>query len=44
MDVATVTADDLATAIVEELGRPLDYLPVETDGAQRAGELIHELV
>jgi len=30
--------------IVEELGRPLDYLPVETDGAQRAGELIHELV
>jgi len=30
--------------IVEELGRPLDHLPVETDGAQRAAELIHELV
>ena len=44
MDLATVTADDLATAIVEELGRPLDYLPVETDGAQKAAELIHELV
>jgi hypothetical protein len=40
----TVTADDLAAAIVEELDRPLDYLPVETDGAQRAAELIHELV
>jgi predicted glycosyltransferase len=44
MDLATVTADDLAAAIVEELDRPLDYLPVETDGAQRAAELIHELV
>jgi pimeloyl-ACP methyl ester carboxylesterase/predicted glycosyltransferase len=44
MNLATVTADDLATAIVDELDRRLDYLPVETDGAQRAAELIHELV
>ena len=44
MDLARTTADDLATAIVDELHRPLDYLPVETDGAQRAAELIHELV
>lgn len=44
MDLATTTADDLATAIVDELDRPLDYLPVETDAAQRAAEFIHELV
>jgi pimeloyl-ACP methyl ester carboxylesterase/predicted glycosyltransferase len=43
MNLATVTADDLATAIVDELDRRLDYLPVEADGAQRAAELIHEL-
>ena len=44
MDVAQVTADDIATAIVDELHREIDYLPVETDGAQRAAELILELV
>jgi predicted glycosyltransferase len=44
MDLATTTADNLATAILDELDQPPDYLPVETDGAQRAAELIHELL
>ena len=44
MDVTRVTPEDLAAAIVDELHRPVDYLPVETDGAHRAAELILELV
>jgi len=44
MDLATTTREDLATAIIDELDRPLDYLPVETDAAQRAAEFINELV
>jgi pimeloyl-ACP methyl ester carboxylesterase/predicted glycosyltransferase len=44
MDLATAAADDLAAAIVDEVDRRPDYLPVETDGAQRAAELIHELI
>lgn len=44
MDLAATTPEDLANAAVEELDRPIDYLPVETDGAQRAGELILDLV
>jgi hypothetical protein len=43
IDLAGVDADDLAGAIVEEFDRPLDYLPVETDGARRAAGLIDEL-
>ena len=44
MDLAKTTREDLATAIIDELDRPLDYLPVEMDAAQRAAELINELV
>jgi pimeloyl-ACP methyl ester carboxylesterase/predicted glycosyltransferase len=44
MDLATLAADDLAAAIVEELDRQLDYIPVETDGAKHAAELINELL
>ncbi len=44
MDLAGTNPEDLATAIVKELDRPIDYLPVETDGARRAAELILELV
>jgi hypothetical protein len=44
MDLATINADDLASAIVDELDRPLDYLPVETNGAHRAAQLIHDLI
>ncbi|MDG4826612.1 alpha/beta fold hydrolase [Asanoa sp. WMMD1127] len=35
--------DDLAALIAEELGRPVDYRPVETDGADRAAALLAEL-
>jgi len=44
MDLSSIDADELAAAIVAELQRPIDYLPVETDGARRAAELISELV
>ena len=44
MNFDTTTREDLATAIIDELDRPLDYLQVETDAAQRAAELINELV
>jgi predicted glycosyltransferase len=36
--------DGLAAAIVANLGRPVDYRPVEDDGAARAGELLAELL
>src|SRR5262249_32768187 len=34
----------LAAALVAELGRTVDYRPVETDGAARAASLIAELI
>jgi predicted glycosyltransferase len=34
----------IATAIADEIGREVDYLPVETDGARRAAERIAELL
>jgi pimeloyl-ACP methyl ester carboxylesterase/predicted glycosyltransferase len=34
----------LAAAIAAEIGRPVDYRPVETDGARRAAELLAELL
>jgi pimeloyl-ACP methyl ester carboxylesterase/predicted glycosyltransferase len=37
-------AESLAEAIVTEIGRPVDYLPVETDGAARAAALLAELL
>src|SRR5205807_4621690 len=36
--------DVLATAIAEEIGRPVDYREVETDGARRAAEKLAELL
>ena len=33
MDFATATPDVIAQAISDELGRTIDYRPVETDGA-----------
>ena len=44
MDYATTEPDGLADAIVQEIGRETDYLPVETDGAKRAAMLIADLV
>jgi pimeloyl-ACP methyl ester carboxylesterase/predicted glycosyltransferase len=36
--------DSLAQAIAEEVGRPLSYQPVETDGAARAAAYLAELI
>ena len=36
--------DALAAAVVQDLGREVDYLPVETDGAARAADLLAELL
>ncbi|MDF8264161.1 hypothetical protein [Luteipulveratus flavus] len=36
--------DALAAAIVRHLGREVDYLPVESDGAARAAAWLAELV
>jgi pimeloyl-ACP methyl ester carboxylesterase/predicted glycosyltransferase len=44
MDYATSDPDAIAAAITEELGRPVDYRPVESDGAARAANLIAQLV
>jgi pimeloyl-ACP methyl ester carboxylesterase/predicted glycosyltransferase len=44
MDYATSDPDTIADAITAELGRPVDYRPVETDGAARAASLIAELL
>ncbi len=44
MDFETATPDVIAAAIAEEIGREVDYRPVETDGAARAAALIAELL
>jgi UDP:flavonoid glycosyltransferase YjiC (YdhE family) len=44
MDFATADPDAIAEAIAAEIGREVEYAPVETDGAARAAGLIHELL
>jgi pimeloyl-ACP methyl ester carboxylesterase/predicted glycosyltransferase len=44
MDYATIDADGIAGAIAAEIGRPVDYRPVATDGAARAASHIAELL
>ncbi|HSL33326.1 MAG TPA: alpha/beta fold hydrolase [Candidatus Limnocylindrales bacterium] len=44
MDFATATPEVLGDAIAAELDRPIDYRPVESDGAARAARLISELL
>ena len=44
MDMDNSPPEVIAAAIVEEIGREVDYRPVETDGAQRAAERIAELL
>jgi pimeloyl-ACP methyl ester carboxylesterase/predicted glycosyltransferase len=44
MDFATATPEVIAAAIAAEIGRPVDYRPVEADGAARAAGLIAELL
>jgi pimeloyl-ACP methyl ester carboxylesterase len=44
MDFATATPETIAAAVASEIGRRVDYRPVETDGAARAAGLIAELL
>jgi predicted glycosyltransferase len=44
MDFETDGPSEIAAAIAEEIGREVDYRPVERDGAARAAELIGELL
>jgi predicted glycosyltransferase len=44
MDFDTDGPAEIAAAIAEEIGRDVDYEPVETDGAARAAALIAELL
>ena len=44
MDFASATPEVIAAAIAEEVGRPVAYRPVETDGAARAAALLAELL
>ncbi len=44
MDYDESTPESIALAIAEEVGRDVDYLPVETDGARKAAERIAELL
>jgi UDP-N-acetylglucosamine:LPS N-acetylglucosamine transferase len=44
MDFHESTPEAIAAAIAEEVGREVDYLPVETDGARRAAKRIAELL
>jgi predicted glycosyltransferase len=44
MDFESDGPAEIAAAIAEEIGRDVDYRPVETDGAARAAALIAELL
>ena len=44
MDFDAADSDAIATAIAEEIGRPVAYREVETDGALRAAEKLAELL
>lgn len=44
MDYETATADDIAAAIADEIGREVTYREVETDGARRAAARLAELL
>ena len=44
MDFETATSSVIAAAIAEEIGREVDYRPVETNGAARAAALIADLL
>ena len=44
MEFDSAPPDAIASAIAQEIGRDVDYLPVATDGAARAAALIAELL
>jgi UDP:flavonoid glycosyltransferase YjiC (YdhE family) len=44
MDFDTSTPESIAAAIASEIGREVEYRPVETDGAARAASMLAELL
>jgi hypothetical protein len=44
MNYETESPETIAAAIAAEIGREVDYRPVERDGAARAAALIAELL
>jgi predicted glycosyltransferase len=44
MNFETTEPEDVAAAIEDEIGRDVDYRPVETDGARRAAQRLAELL
>jgi len=44
MDFGTADAHTIASAIADEIGREVEYRPVEADGAARAARLLAELL
>ena len=44
MDYTTTDPDAIAAAIASQIGRDVDYRPVERDGAHRAAALLAELL
>ncbi len=44
VDYEDVVPDNLSAVMVEEMGRPVDYLDVETDGAKTAAGMIGNLL
>jgi hypothetical protein len=44
MDFATDGPEEIAAAIAQEIGREVDYAPVDPDGAARAAASIAELL
>jgi hypothetical protein len=44
MDFQRDGPEEIANAMAEEIGREIDYRPVETDGAARAARLIADLL
>ena len=44
MDIDSSPPDTIAAAIAQEIGREVDYLPVETDGAGRAAQRLAEML
>ena len=44
LDFATDGPDEIAAAIADEIGREVDYRPVESDGAARAATMLAELL
>jgi hypothetical protein len=44
MNIEGSPPEAIATAMAEEIGRDVDYAPVETDGARRAAARIAEML